>query len=188
MPLWNIVLSGYPASGKTVLARRLVSENPSFVRLSVDDLRSMYFGSTQPRDDEFVYNALAALRDLTLSSGRSVVLDTTAPQNSTREFLLNSRVRGAVRLLVLMMVEKSELEGRNRQRRMEGAVEAWDKAWEKPTSRMPVMKFRNNSLAEFETSYYVLTDLLRSEVHPYKRRFLDNIYPRTQSAAFEDSD
>jgi predicted kinase len=178
MPLWNIVLSGYPASGKTVLARRLVSENPSFIRLSVDDLRSMYFGSTQPRDDEFVYNALAALRDLTLSSGRSVVLDTTAPKNSTREFLLNSRVRGAVNLLVLMMVEKSELEGRNRQRRMEGAVEAWDKAWEKPTSQMPVMKFRNNSLAEFETSYYVLTDLLRSEVHPYKHRFLHHIYPR----------
>jgi len=188
MPLWNIVLSGYPASGKTVLARRLVSENQSFVRLSVDDLRSMYFGSTQPRDDEFVYNALATLRDLTLSGGRSVVLDTTAPRNLTREFLLNSRVRGAVRLLVLMMVEKRELEGRNRQRHTEGAVEAWDKAWENPSSRMPVLKFRNNSLAEFETSYYVLTDLLRSEIHPYKGRFLDHIYPRTQPGGTEDSD
>jgi predicted kinase len=188
MPLWNVVLSGYPASGKTVLARRLVSDNPSFVRLSVDDMRAMYFGSTEPRDDEFVYNALAALRDLSLSSGRSVVLDTTAPQNSIRDFLLNSRVRGAIKLLVLVMVEKSELEDRNRQRRVQGAVEAWDKAWENPSSRMPVMKFRNNSLAEFETSYYVLTDLLRSEVHPYKRRFLDNIYPRTQSTALDDSD
>jgi predicted kinase len=179
MPLWNIVLSGYPAAGKTVLARRLVSENPNFLRISVDDLRAMYFGSTAPNDDEFVYNALATLRDLALSSGRSVVMDTTAPQNTTREFLLNSRVRGAVRFLVLMIVDKSELENRNKQRRMTGAVEAWDKAWEKPTSKMPVMKFRNNSSVEFETSYYVLTDLLRSEVHPYKRRFLDNIYPRT---------
>ena len=188
MTLWNVVLSGYPASGKTVLARRLVTDHPSFIRLSVDDMRTMYYGSSAPRDDEFVYNALAALRDLSLSSGQSVVMDTTAPQNTTREFLLNSRVRGAVRLLVLVMVEKSELERRNQQRRVMGAVEAWDKAWETPTSRMPVMKFRNNSQAEFETSYYVLTDLLMSEVHPYKRRFLDNIYPRTQSVAPEDSD
>jgi len=188
MTLWNVVLSGYPASGKTVLARRLVSDHPSFIRLSVDDMRAMYYGSTEPRDDEFVYNALAALRDLSLSSGQSVIMDTTAPQNTTREFLLNSRVRGAVRLLVLVIVEKAELERRNEQRRMTGAVEAWDKAWENPTSRMPVMKFRNNSQAEFETSYYVLTDLLMSEVHPYKRRFLDNIYPRTQSVPPEETD
>jgi predicted kinase len=178
MPLWNIVLSGYPASGKTILARRLASENPNFIRLNVDDLRSMYFGSTEPRDEDFVYNALAALRDLSLSNGRSVVMDTTAPNNSTREFLLNTSVRGAVRLLVLMIVGRKELESRNQQRHVKGSIEAWDKAWETPTSHMPLMKFRNNSLAEFETSYYVLTDLLRSRVHPYKRRFLAHIYPR----------
>jgi hypothetical protein len=61
---------------------------------------------------------------------------------------------------------------------MTGAVEAWDKAWENPTGNMPVMKFRNNSLAEFETSYYVLTDLLRSKVNPYRRRFTGNLFPR----------
>jgi len=179
MPLWNIVLSGYPASGKTVLARRLVSENPNFVRICVDDLRSMYFDSTQPRarDNEFIYNSLAALRDSTLSNRRSVVLDTTAPRNSTREFLLNSKVRGVVRLLVLMTVGKSELENRNRKRRTLGAVEAWDKAWERPTLQMPVIQFRNNSRTEFKISYYVLTDLLSSEVDPYERRFLD-IWPR----------
>jgi len=179
MPLWNIVLSGYPASGKTVLARRLVSENHNFIRLNVDDFRGMYFGSTAPRDEEFVYNALTTLRDLALSSEHSVVIDSTAPTNSTREYLLNSRVRGAVRLLVLMIVGKTELENRVQQRRVKGAIEAWDKAWENPSSHMPLMKFRNNSPDEFETSYYVLTDLLRSTVHPYKRRFLDHIYPRT---------
>ena len=173
------MLSGYPGSGKTVLARRLVSENPNFVRLSVDDLRDTFFGPIElPKEEEFVYNALAALRDLTLRSGRSVVLDSTTPKNSTRDFLLNARVQGVIRLLVLMMVEKNELEGRNRERGMQGVVEAWDKAWEKPPANMPVMKFRNNSLSEFETSYYILNELLRSKVHPYRRRFLSHVYPR----------
>ncbi len=182
MPLWNLVLSGYPGSGKTVLARRLTSENRSFMRLSVDDLRDMFFGPVeQPKDDEFVYNSLASMRDLMLRSGRSVVLDSTAPRNSTRQFLLNTKVEGVIRLVVLLMVEKSELEGRNRERGMIGAVEAWDKTWENPPANMPVMKFRNNSLAEFETSYYLLTDLLRSKVNPYRRRFVGNIFPRVQS-------
>ena len=179
MPLWNLVLSGYPGSGKTVLARRLVSENESFVRLSVDELRDMFFGPIQPpRDDEFVYNCLASLRDLVLRGGRSVILDSTAPRNTTRQMLLNTRVPRVVRLVVLLMVEKNELEGRNRERGITGAVEAWDKAWENPSGNMPVMKFRNNSLAEFETSYYVLTDLLRSTVNPYRRRFTANLFPR----------
>jgi predicted kinase len=179
LPLWNLVLSGYPGSGKTVLARRLVSENVSFVRISVDELRGMFFGPIEPpKDDEFVYNCLASLRDLVLRSGRSVVLDSTAPRNATRQLLLNTKVEDVVRLVVLFVVEKNELEGRNRERGIMGAVEAWDKNWENPSSNMPVMKFRNNSLAEFETSYYVLTDLLRSKVNPYRRRFTAHLFPR----------
>jgi len=179
MLLWNLVLSGYPGSGKTVLARRLISEHPNFVRLSVDDLRNMFFGPMEPsNEEEFVYNALAALRDLTLRNGRSVVLDSTAPKNSTRDFLLNTRVEGVVTLVVLMLVEKNELEGRNQERGMKGVLDAWNKVWENPSPSIPVMKFRNNSLTEFETSYYVLQDLLRSKVNPYRRRFLGHIYPR----------
>ena len=176
MPLWNIVLSGYPGSGKTVLARRLTSENPDFVRLSVDDLRAMFFGPIEPpKDEEFVYNTLVALRDFALRNGRSVVLDSTSPKNSTRNFLLDTRVPDVIGVVVLLIVEKVELEGRNRERGIQGAVEAWDKAWEKPPANMPLMKFRNNSLSEFETSYYVLTELLKSEVHPYRRRFLADL-------------
>src|SRR5208337_2639163 len=179
MPLWNLVLSGYPGSGKTVLARRLTSEYPNFVRLSVDDLRNMFFGPIEPpKEEEFVYNALVALRDLTLRNGRSVVLDSTAPKNSTRHFLLNTRVEGVVTLVVLMLVEKNELEGRNEERGMKGVLDAWNKVWENPSPLIPVMKFRNDSLSEFETSYYVLQDLLRSKVNPYRRRFLGHIYPR----------
>jgi len=183
MQLWNLVLSGYPGSGKTVLARRLISENHEFVRLSVDDLRSMYFGANQPRerDEEFVYNTITALRDSILRSRRSVVIDSTAPRNSTREILLDTKVQGVTKLIVVMIVEESELEGRNQERGIGGVAAAWGKVWENPIGPVPIVNFRNNSLAEFETSYYVLTELLASKVHPFKRKFLKHIYPRISS-------
>jgi predicted kinase len=173
------VLSGYPGSGKTKLAQRIVSDNTDFIRLNVDELRAMYFGRTEPSEEEdFVYNTLATLRDATLGSRRSVVIDTTAPGNDMRDFLLATRIRNVTRLLIVMVVEKSVLEDRNRKRRFIGAVDAWDKAWQTPSNNMPVMKFRNSSPAEFETSYYILTDLLTSKVHPFKRRFFTHTYPR----------
>jgi len=179
MPLWNIVLSGYPGSGKTKLAKRLVSDNKDFVRLNIDDLRAMYFGATEPSEEEgFVYDSLATLRDTTLGSRRSVVIDTTAPGNDMRDFLLATRIRNVTQLLILMVVEKSVLEERNRKRQLLGAVDAWDQAWQNPSKNMPIMKFRNNTSAEFETSYYILTDLLASKMHPFKRRFFTHIYPR----------
>jgi predicted kinase len=179
LALWNIVLSGYPGSGKTKLAQRLVSDNKDFVRLNVDDLRTMYFGRSEPSaDEDFVYHSLATLRDATLVRRRSVVIDSTAPGNDMRDFLLATRIRNVTRLLILMVVEKSVLEDRNSKRHFVGAVDAWDKVWQNPPKSMPVMKFRNSSIAEFETSYYVLTDLLTSEIHPFKRRFFAHIYPR----------
>jgi predicted kinase len=176
--LWNIVLSGYPGSGKTVLARRLVSENSTFVRLSVDDVRSMFYGTTEPSaDEEFVYTCLASLRDLALRRGHNVILDCTAPRNSTREFLLTTKVEDVVRLLVVMIVSKVELERRNRERNLIGATEAWDKTWEQPPTTMPVMKFRNDNQTNFDTSYYLLTELLKSNVSPYRRRFMEHVFP-----------
>ena len=177
--LWNIVLSGHPASGKTVVARRLVSENPTFVRLSVDDLRSMLHGTPEPSaDEEFVYTSLASLRDLALRRGYSVVLDCTAPRNSTREFLLRTGVEGVLPLLVIMIVSKTELERRNRERNYVGVIEAWDKTWEASSFTMPVFRFRNESSAELETSYYLLTELISSNVSPYRKRFMENMFPR----------
>ena len=106
MQLWNLVLSGYPGSGKTTLARRLISENHEFVRLNVDELRSMYFGADQPaRDEELVYNTITTLR-LNTQGRRSVVIDSTAPRNSTHHLLLSTKVQDVTRLLVVMIVER----------------------------------------------------------------------------------
>jgi hypothetical protein len=139
----------------------------------------MFYGKSEPTvDEELVYACLASLRDLALRRRHNVVIDCTAPTNSTREFLLRTKVEGIVRLLVIMIVSKGELVRRNRERGMVGVIEAWDKSWESPPLTMPVMKFRNDDRTNFETSYYLLTELLRSKVNPYRRRFLTNIFPR----------
>lgn len=174
------MLSGFPGSGKTVLARRLVSDNPTFIRLSVDDVRVMFYGTSEPSgDEEFVYTSLASLRDLALRRGINVMLDCTAPRNSTRKFLLRTKVEDVVRLLVVMIVSKEELDRRNKERNLVGAVDAWNKVWEEPLTTMPVMKFRNDNQTSFDTSYYLLTELLRSNVSPYRRRFMEHMFPGT---------
>jgi len=138
----------------------------------------MFYGVSQPSaDEEFVYTCLASLRDVALRRGLNVILDCTAPRNSTREFLLRTKVEDVVPLLVVMIVSKAELERRNRDRNLVGAIEAWDKMWEASPSTMPVMKFHNDSRADFETSYYVLTELLRSNISPYRKRFMENMFP-----------
>jgi predicted kinase len=163
-----------------MVARRLVSENPAFVRLSADDVRSMLYGTSEPSaGEEFVYTCLASLRDLALRRGHNVILDCTAPRNSTRQFLLRTKVEDVVPLLVVIVVSRPELERRNRERNLVGAIEAWDKTWETSTSTMPVMKFHNNSRTDFETSYYLLTELLRSNVSPYRKRFMEHMFPGT---------
>ena len=156
-----------------------MSENPRFVRVSVDDVRSMFYGTSEPTvDDEFVYNCLASLRDFALRTGYNVILDSTAPQNLTREFLLRTRVDDVLGLLVVMVVSKTEVDRRNRERKLIGATEAWDQTWEEPSKRMPVMKFRNENQVSFETSYYLLTELLKTDISPYRKRFMEHMFPR----------
>jgi predicted kinase len=140
----------------------------------------MFYGASEPSADEkFVYTCLASLRDLALRRGHNVILDSTAPENSTREFLLSTKVEDVLPLLVVMIVSEPELERRNRDRHLVGAIEAWDKTWQSPPSTMPVMKFHNDSKVDFETSYYLLTELLRSKVSPYRKRFMEHMFPRT---------
>lgn len=171
--LWNIVLSGYPKSGKTTLARMLIAENQYFARIGVDELREMFFHEAYPCRDEFlVYSLIAEMRDALLKRSYSTVIDSTAPDNVTREFLLATKVKHVNQLLVVINVDKSILIKRNI--KMFGnasPVFAWDKRWEKPKSGIPLFKFKNNNEEEFNEYYARLKELLESEVHPFKPEF-----------------
>ena len=83
MPLWNLVLTGYPSSGKALLSRRLVQDRPNFVRISGDDLRKMFFNEPVPsRDEELLYSMLAIIRNELLRRQYDIIIDTTDQMNT----------------------------------------------------------------------------------------------------------
>ncbi len=176
---WNVVLSSYPRSGKTTLAKRLVADYPYFARLSVDELREMFFYETYPCRDEFlVYSMIAEIRDALLEKGYSVVIDSTAPDNVTRQFLLTSKVTVANALLVILNVEKEIFVERSIKKfGSKRPVAAYDKRWENPKGGIAVFKFRSNNPTEFEAYYARLKELLESEMHLFKPEFPRGLPP-----------
>lgn len=178
MAIWNLVLSGYPGCGKTTLAKRIIADYPRFVRLSSDDLRAMFFNEPFPaRDEEIIYPALGTLRDLMLKSNYSVVLDTTAPNNESRNFLLNTKVKDVNNLMIVFNVDKKILVERNRRVKHDDAVAVWDRYWEMPSGRIPMLKFRNNTKAEMEIHYSILKEVLASKIFPFEQHFFSRIFP-----------
>jgi len=177
--LWNIVLSGYPRAGKTMLARRLVTENQCIARVGVDELREMFFNEAYPSRDEFlIYSLIAEVRDALLKRGYSVIVDSTAPDNATREFLLTTRVKPVNRLLVVFTIDKEILTKRSVEKFGNASpVYAWDKRWEKPRSSMPIFKFKSNDMKDFDAYYARLKELLESEIHPFKPEFHPSLLP-----------
>lgn len=177
--LWNIVLSGYPRAGKTILARRLVEENQYFARIGVDELRDMLFNEAPPCRDEFlIYSIIAEMRDTLLQKGYGVIIDSTAPDNVTREFLLTTKVKPANPLLVLLNVDREVLIKRNIEKFGDAhPVFAYDQRWEEPKGGISVFKFKSNIMREFDDYYVRLIELLESEVHPFKPEFHLPIQP-----------
>jgi len=175
--LWLIVLSGYPGSGKTLLARRLVADYPYLARVGVDEMREMLFYEAYPcRDEYLVYSMIAEMRDALLKKGYSVVIDSTAPDNVTREFLLTSKVSLVNSLLVVFNVERDILVERSIERfGTARPIDAYDKRWENPKGGIAIFKFRSNTPEEFEAYYARLKELLESETHPFKPEFQQRI-------------
>ena len=176
--LWNIVLSGYPRAGKTKLAQRLIAEHQYFARVGVDELRHMFFEQSYPCRDEFmIYSMIAETRDALLKLGYSVIVDSTAPFNVTRQFLLTTRIKPVNPLLVIVNVDRPVLVERTvKKYGDENTVLAYDKRWEEPQSGFPVFKFKSSSNEEFEDYYARLSELLLSETHPYKPEFHSTLF------------
>jgi predicted kinase len=177
--LWNVVLSGYPNSGKTLLAKRLIAEYQSLARVSADALREMLFSEAPPCRDEYtVYSLIVEVRDALLRRGYSVVIDSTAPDNVTREFLMSTRTERLNELLVVFNVDREVLMRRSIERCGDAnLVLAWDKRWEQPRKECCLFKFKSNNMEEFEDSYSVLTEVLESETHPFKPEFRPKMLP-----------
>ena len=156
-----------------------MQDRPDFLRISGDDLRKMFFNEPIPsRDEELLYSMLAIIRDELLRRQYNVIIDTTAPTNRTRSYLMGTKVPHVDSLLIVVVASRDSLLERTRARGHFGAVESWDKSWEPSASNVATYKFRNDNLQEFNTNYYVLTELLNSRIHPFRKRFLSNIFPR----------
>jgi len=171
--LWNLVLSGFPRAGKTKLAKRLITEHQYFARLGVDEIRAMFFDESYPcRDEYMTYAMIAEMRDALLRFGYSTVIDSTAPFNVTRQFLLTTRVKPVNPLLVVVTVDRPVLVERTLEKYGdEQKVVAYEKRWENPQEGFPVFKFKSNNAEEFDDYYARLQEVLQSETHPYKPEF-----------------
>jgi predicted kinase len=176
---WNVVLSGYPRSGKTLLAKRLVADYCEFARVSVDELRDMLFNEAPPCRDEYIlYSFISVTRDALLKRGYSVVIDSTAPDDTTRDFLLTSIVKDVNQLLVIFTVNRDTLIARSIEKCGDTSlVTAWDKRWEERRRECCLFKFKSNNMEEFEDYYDRLTELLESETHPFKPEFRPYFLP-----------
>jgi predicted kinase len=170
---WNIVLSGYPRAGKTKLAKKLINDHQYFARIGVDELRNMFFAEDYPcRDEYMTYSMIAEIRDSLLRFGYSTVIDSTAPFNVTRQFLLTTRIKTVNPLLVVVSVDKPVLVERTMEKYGNDApVSSYEKRWENPPEGFPIFKFKSNNEEDFNDYYARLHELLQSETHPFKPEF-----------------
>ncbi|MDG6925708.1 MAG: AAA family ATPase [Nitrososphaerota archaeon] len=161
--LWTILVIGPPTSGKSRLARRLLTTVAGSVRINPDELRMMYFNDPAPvHDEELVYYSLTNLRKFALDHEHSVVIDSTAPRHATREFFLSDGNRSR-HLVVLMDVDRKVLLRRAKGGGKLSPLKAFDSVWEEPSSSLPVFKFRNDDEEQFETSFFLLMEYINHE-------------------------
>jgi predicted kinase len=162
-PLWTILVIGPPTSGKSSLARRLIPTVRGSVRINPDELRLMLFNDLAPvHDEDLVYNALIRLRDLSLAHRHSVIIDSTAPRRSTREYFLKGGSRSR-HLIVIMDVDRKILHERAREHDKLRPLRAFEEVWQEPHNSLPLFKFKNDNEEQFETSFYLLMEYINHE-------------------------
>ena len=162
-PLWTILVIGPPTSGKSSLARRLTGSLKGSVRINPDEVRLMLFNDLAPvHDEDLVYKTLVSLRDISLATRHSVVIDSTAPRHSTREYLLTGKRRSR-HLVIVMDVDKKILHERAKEHDKLRPLRAFEAVWQEPSKSLPLFKFKNDNEEQFETSFYLLMEYINHE-------------------------
>jgi predicted kinase len=162
-----VVLTGYPSVGKSIVSKHLVTKH-SFVRVSSDEMRNAFYMQEYPEligtndgqaREELVWSIMQYSKLAHLEKGFSVVVDTTATENSTRDYLLstltpNRLLLKANKYLVHLYADKSILDNRNSRRgRTNDTLRLWDEHWEKPLKKPEIynlLEFKNNNEKDLE--------------------------------------
>ena len=80
-----IFLYGLPAAGKTTFAKKFVTDNPDFVRISADDVRKELYGSEDIRgDSREIYSVILDKMKRCLDNDKSFIYDGTNMLKSYR--------------------------------------------------------------------------------------------------------
>lgn len=109
------VFAGLPGVGKSTLAARVAAELPAAV-LPVDtvDFTLQRYDVTEPRPGFAAYGVVAALAEVQLRIGHSVIIDAVNPVRAARQLWVDLADRLAVPLRIVEVVCGDDAEHRRR--------------------------------------------------------------------------
>jgi len=109
------VFAGLPGVGKSTLAARVAAELPAAV-LAVDtvDFTLQRYDVTEPRPGFAAYGVVAALAEVQLGIGHSVIIDAVNPVRAARQLWVDLADRMGVPLRVVEVVCGDDAEHRRR--------------------------------------------------------------------------
>jgi len=157
--VWLIVLSGYPKSGKTSIARAIVKKLKNCARIGSDDLREMFFGENYPcRNEQLLWTIIEELSRILQDNGYHVVMDSSAPNNVMRRRLLDAAADRRMLLVVRASEEVINERGGGR------LLTLWKTFWEEPRVEADmVLDEKCEESADIERIAVKVTSIIRGE-------------------------
>lgn len=163
-----VVFTGFPATGKTTLAKKLMNEE-GFARLSTDDLRNQLYEKNygQLKDENLGKEKEEAVRDIMglsknklLKRGVNVVIDSSAPNKKLRNKFLYTNVKNIDNYLVHIYSDIEILKNRQKERGKEESIieDFLNEYWEKLDENInaTIIKIENNPPITLDELYFQL--------------------------------